>query len=93
MRTCSATALVRLKARSRAGEGAADNIRIVTHTFSGGYDTRVHPLGDLEKGESSQGYRRFKVQNTKTIGGFLMVDTARGEVPKAAKRRFAEIFG
>ena len=84
---------MRLKARSRAGAGAADNIRIVTHTFSGGYDTRVHPLGDLEKGESSQGYRRFKVQNTKTIGGFLMVDTARGEVPKAAKRRFAEIFG
>ena len=76
-----------------AGAGAADNIRIVTHTFAGGYSTRVHPLADLEQGESSQGYRRFKVQNTHTIGGFLMVDTARGEVPKAAKRRFAEIFG
>ena len=37
-----------------------DNLRVVTHTFSGGYSTNVYRLSDLELGEASQGYRRFR---------------------------------
>ena len=36
-----------------------DNLRVVTHTFSGGYSTNVYRLSDLELGEATQGYRRF----------------------------------
>ena len=42
---------------------AQDNLRVVTHTFSGGYSTSVFRLNDIELGESSQGYRRFRCVN------------------------------
>lgn len=37
-----------------------DNLRVVTHTFSGGYTTNVYRLDEMELGAASQGYRRFR---------------------------------
>jgi len=69
-----------------------ESLEVCTHTFGGGYFVDEFPRDNVEAGESVKAFQRFRIRNAVEIGGYYIVDTARGEIPAESRQPFDALF-